>query len=287
MNKKIGIIGDGYVGNTIKQIFSCLDLIIYDIKFYSDNEFKYTNSSTLLTNKFSKLKDCDFVFICVQTPEKEDGRCDTSIVVQSLQNLNELKFKGIAVIKSTVEPTFTKTANDLRLCDFDIVFAPEFAGENKYYSKHAFLSNCLASEFFIFGGPHRATSKLVSLYQTILGPEKKYIQCEDPTEAELMKYINNSFFAVKVGFCNEIYDLCLKLGVDYNKVRELWNLDPRNTPDFSCVFEDNRGFGGKCLPKDAKALASICCKFGVPSKIIDATISSNNELRKKNGTKTP
>lgn len=70
----------------------------------------------------------------------------------------------------------------------------------------------------------------------------------------MAKYMENTFFATKVTFCNQFYDLCLAMDVDYNKVRETWLLDPRIGRSHTFVYPDNRGYGGSCLPKDTAAI---------------------------------
>jgi len=278
---KIGIIGYGYVGKSIESFFiSNVDTIIYDNKFNGGDSYLYFDSTkNVFTNNFDLLKDCDFVFICVPTPESADGSCDTSIVTSCLEDLYKIKYKGIVIIKSTVPVGFTDGTSDKY--KFSIVFSPEFAGENKYISNHKFLKDIKESQFFIFGGNPLDTHKAVQLFQSIGGPEKKYIEC-DAKSAEMMKLMNNSFFALKVAFCNEMFDICNAYGLYYSKVRELWLLDPRNTPDFTLVFEDNRGFGGKCFPKDISSLINVAKKEDADSLILEAAKKSNNKVRNKN-----
>jgi UDPglucose 6-dehydrogenase len=96
--------------------------------------------------------------------------------------------------------------------------------------------------------------KLLKFIHQLLGPSKTY-RVTDPINAELAKYMVNTHLALKVPYCNEMYDLCNKLGTNYYEVRDLWLLDPRTTKSHTAVFTGERGFGGKCFPKDTKALA--------------------------------
>lgn len=91
------------------------------------------------------------------------------------------------------------------------------------------------------------------MYQSIFTSEL-IINIVTPGEAEMAKYMENTFFATKVTFCNQFYDLCLAMDVDYNKVRETWLLDPRIGRSHTFVYPDNRGYGGSCLPKDTAAI---------------------------------
>ena len=95
----------------------------------------------------------------------------------------------------------------------------------------------------------------------------------------MAKYMENEFYATKVAFCNELYDICESVDVDWNEVRELWLSDPRLHRMHTAVFKDNRGFGGKCLPKDVRALVSIADKNNCNSLLLRGVLSSNKEVR--------
>lgn len=87
---------------------------------------------------------------------------------------------------------------------------------------------------------------------------------------------------MKVAYCNEIYDLCEKLGTNYYEVRDLWLLDPRTTKSHTAVFTDERGFGGKCFPKDTKALVKLGDKVGINLEILKSVLDSNEKQLNKN-----
>lgn len=66
--------------------------------------------------------------------------------------------------------------------------------------------------------------------------------------------MENCFLATKLTFCNEFFDIAKELDVDYNQLREIWLLDTRIGRSHTFVYNDNRGFGGACLPKDLAAM---------------------------------
>ena len=99
-------------------------------------------------------------------------------------------------------------------------------------------------------------------------------------EAEIVKYMENTFFATKITYCQEMYDLCERVGADWNTVREGWLADPRINPMHTAVFRNDRGFGGKCLPKDTNAMAEYMRKNGVEPIVLDAVLKKNKEFRK-------
>ena len=115
----------------------------------------------------------------------------------------------------------------------------------------------------------------------ITGPSKTY-RVTDTVSAELAKYVTNTYLALKVGFVNEMYDLCEKSGTSWNEVRDLWLLDPRTNKSHTAVFVNERGFGGKCLPKDTKALVQYANKIYINLRILKSVLSSNEIQLKKN-----
>jgi UDPglucose 6-dehydrogenase len=130
------------------------------------------------------------------------------------------------------------------------------------------------------GGPKHITSQILGFFKKILGAEAKHFQT-DSTTAELVKYMENSFLATKVTFCNEFHDIAKSFNVDYNELRELWLLDGRMGRSHTVVFEDNRGFGGKCLPKDVNALVKAAIKAGANPKLLKSVLEVNEGFRSR------
>ena len=114
-----------------------------------------------------------------------------------------------------------------------------------------------------------------------MGPVKQYRQT-DATTAEIVKYWENTFYALKVTFVNEMYEICKAFGVDFYEARDLWILDPRLNPMHTMVFEHNRGFGGKCFPKDVNALVQASKKAGYSPKLLETMLKVNEKFRKLN-----
>ena len=104
-------------------------------------------------------------------------------------------------------------------------------------------------------------------------------------EAEMAKYMANAFLAVKVIFANEVYDLCQRLRIPYSAVREMVGADARIGASHLRVFDAGyRGYGGKCLPKDSKALLDLARASGVPMEVLAAADRANNALHRTAGT---
>ena len=87
--------------------------------------------------------------------------------------------------------------------------------------------------------------------------------------------MENAFLAVKVTFCNEFYDIAKACGVDYDQLREIWLMDTRINRSHTFVYDENRGYGGSCSPKDMLAIQSIAEELGSQSDIIDAVVKKN------------
>ena len=93
--------------------------------------------------------------------------------------------------------------------------------------------------------------------------------------------MENSYLATKVTFVNEMYEICQKLGANWIKVREGWALDPRVERSHTAVFKNNRGFGGKCLPKDISALIAISKRNNYQPKFLQEVVKSNARFRRE------
>ncbi len=224
----IGIIGYGWVGKAIKDLFK--DAIIYDPWAGLDKPEAFT---------------CDYIFICVPTPATEDGALDCSIVEESIKRC---KPGANIIIRSTVNPGF---------CDsiplpirYYVVMQPEYLGET---TAHPLLDET-KRQFLILGGDPGVRRNVIELYQHVYNANITIRQVTN-YEAEVIKLSENRAIAFKVAQCQELYDACLKNGVDYYTIRDaVYGDDPRFNLWFTMVYPDNRGFSSsKCLSKDVPA----------------------------------
>lgn len=299
---KIGIIGYGYVGKAMANLFQDnYDVVVYDVVNESgcgmpsvSNKHRILYGDELRTkipkvgaghmlmvpvepsDGVQKMRDeintCDLAVICVPTPRREDGRCDVQYVHQVMEWLNVTDI----LLKSTVDVGVTDS-----LCmkyGKRVVFSPEYCGESTYWTPYAFHTDIKETPFFIFGGHKYDCSRMIDYFMPVCGPTKKY-NITDARTAEMVKYMENTFFATKIAYCYEISEVCAKLGVDYNTARELWLLDPRINPMHTAVFDSNdRPFGGKCLPKDLSALVTRAREVGYEAKLLQEVLDTNDRL---------
>ena len=245
---EIGIVGLGHVGTAMQEIFP--EAYIYD----EPKKFGTRGGLNL----------CDVAFICVPTPQAKDGSCDTSIVEEVISWAE----CDILCIRSTIPVGFTDEM--CKKYNKKVCFQPEYYGETKNHP----LASLASRSWITLGGEDAVVNKVVEVYQTVYTADA-LINIVDSKTAELAKYMENCYLATKVTFCNEFYDVAEKLGVNYNKLRETWLLDPRINRSHTFVYPDNRGFGGSCLPKDTSAFVYQCDKHGVDSTLIRAAIKKN------------
>ena len=116
---------------------------------------------------------------------------------------------------------------------------------------------------------------VIQAYQSVFTSEL-IINIVEARTAELAKYMENCYLATKVTFCNEFYDIANAFGVDYNQLRETWLLDPRIGRSHTFVYENARGFGGNCLPKDISAIVYQAEQLGVNCGLLNNVIRRNN-----------
>lgn len=291
MNKdKVAIIGYGYVGKAMHKIFP--DAYIYDTRYVKrDEEYGESFLTEVIDAEAKKLgipmnvakretinKECGLAIICVPTPMQETNSefkpVDTSIVEEVVNWLNT----PLILIKSTVPPT--TVAYLVRETDKNICFSPEYVGEGKYWiSEHKYMSptDPRTHEFQIIGGDPKVAEQICNYFVRRLGPEKFYYLISS-LEAEIIKYMENCWGAVKVIFAQEFYELCKALGASWIKVREGWALDNRVERMHTAVFVDARGFGGKCYPKDLNGIVAFADSIGLDMSLIKTVLRKNAKI---------
>lgn len=266
--EKIGIVGYGYVGKAIAELLKeHYELKVYDPLFNSSQ----SNEKIKFADKIEGLSDCILGIVCVPTPEGKDGECDLSLIEEAVSRLST----PVILIKSTIEPGTTEKLK--RKTGKRIVFSPEHIGESKYWNPY-FNNDMKATPFVILGGDKEDRQYVYDILLPILGPTKTYFQTTS-ANAEMIKYLGNCFFATKVTFVNEMYNICKAVGADWDEVREGWLLDPRVEKMHTAVFPKNRGFGGKCFPKDLSALISASRKAGYNAELLEEVRRTNNKFR--------
>jgi UDPglucose 6-dehydrogenase len=262
---KIGIIGNGFVGSATKLLGNkYVETHVYDI---------LPEKCCPIGTNLNDIINCDLIFICVPTPMKPDGSCGLKYVDSVMDNLNQLNVNLDKVILRSTVPVGT--------CNkYGVHFMPEFLTEKNWEYD---VSNQID---WIIGLSENSkiTFKIDKLffYAKIAGKlvNNPVIHYSCTEEAELCKYVRNTFLATKISYFCEIEEFCGKLGINFNNVRKISTLDTRIGNSHSNVpgHDGKRGFGGICLPKDIKSLQYQYSEKGVKSPILDSVITRNETV---------
>jgi len=265
----IGIIGQGFVGSAVREGMKNY----YDVFAFDKDPSKFSNSLGI----FGVVENTEVTFLCVPTPMKKSGECDLGILGSALNEIAEcvkaLNKPGyIVVIKSTIPPGTTETLNSL-YPSLDIVFNPEFLTEANAVEDYKNQNR------IIVGGERPGSTKVKAIFAKAF-PKVPIIKTSS-TIAETIKYVTNTFLAMKVSYANEIFQLCQALNVDYDKVIEYARYDDRlGNSHWSVPGPDGDfGFGGHCFPKDIAALQFVAKNLNVDSTMLTASINKNNLVR--------
>jgi len=261
---KVGIIGLGFVGGATSRAFAqYADVKVYD---------KYKNIGSL-----KEVADQDIVFVCVPTPMKTDGTCNTDIVEGVLRDLDLYcpNPDREVVIKSTCPPRFFKRIQEAYPHAGMLIFNPEFLT-----ARTADL-DFIQSPRFIFGVqfPHRFKARTLDLFESRFpGTPLRVMHWE---EASLVKYGCNVFFTVKLSFFNELAQVAEKLHMDFpTVVNEILQDGRIGRSHFQVPGHDgDKGWGGVCFPKDNRAFSAFAKELLINSHMADAAWQVNQEVR--------
>jgi len=265
---RIGVIGNGFVGKATNQL-KCKDI---EVLSYDINPDACFPPGTVLRD----LLACEIVFVSVPTPMGRDGSCHLNIVKTVLRDLEEIRFDGFVVLRSTVP---VGTSDDLQC-----YFMPEFLTEKNY------IADFINNKDWIFGTLGADSAKDALFEAAIrelfrLAVQNGCIKYDNlhfmkNREAEMVKMFRNCYLATKVAFCNEMYEFCGKLGVDYETVRGVAANDDRILHSHTRVpgHDGRRGFGGTCFPKDTASLRHEMAKAGMVPYVMGAIIVRNENV---------
>ncbi|HEY3962791.1 MAG TPA: UDP-glucose/GDP-mannose dehydrogenase family protein [Gaiellaceae bacterium] len=287
---KVGIFGAGWVGVVTGACFAELghtvvirDVVPEKIEALRAGTvpFHETDVQALLERNGERLQftldvadiaDCEFLFVCVDTPPTYSGDADLSRVWTVVDELPELSGHPILVMKSTV-PVGTgdkiRLGLDQRGLDH-VGYAsnPEFLAEG-----HAVRDFMQPDRIVIGAFAVEDADAVATLYSSIDAP---VVRC-DVNSAEMIKLAANAFLMTRISFINEIANVCEATGADVVKVAEGVGLDKRLGPHF---LRAGIGYGGSCFPKDSLALKQLASNSGYHFQLLAAVIEVN-ELQKR------
>lgn len=258
---KIGIIGLGFVGDAIrKNVTSYASVTCID----TDPKKGFQIAT------YDDILECEGIFVCVPSPAKEDGSCDSSILESVLKNLKD--YKGVIISKVTATPdVYSKLADQYP----NLVYSPEFLTANN-------ADNDYASEtWVIIGGSTKAYQHEAARIIRETKPTLDSVSYCTIQEASMIKYLINSFLATKVVFMNEMASLAGKTGCNWDHMRECISMDKRiGTTHMQVPGPDGfYGFGGHCFPKDTSAILKYAESLDVNLNTLREAVKKNTFLR--------
>ena len=263
---KIGVIGNGFVGSAL----------IHGFVLHTEEIYVFDKDPHRATHSMKQLVDnSNIIFICVPTPMFESGECDLSIIEEVIEELSlyqDIKDKVI-VIKSTVVPgTIEELAR--KNPEMNFVFNPEFLTERK--ARLDFINTAR----IILGSDKISASEAVENLYRARFPHTKIIKTDFAT-AQLIKYMANCFFATKVSFMNEMFQVCAAINADWTTAVNGFISDGRIGNSHIDVpgHDGDFGFGGKCFPKDINAMIKRAEEIGVDPRVMKAAWEKNKEVR--------
>ena len=222
---------------------------------------------TFTTDILGAVRNAGIVFLCLPTPQGDDGSADLSYIETVAKQIGEHLVPGTVVVNKSTVPVGSSTlvAQWLNRDDVFVVSNPEFLRQGT--ALHDFLH---PNRIVVGGDDVEAVEKVASLYAGVDAPVLQM----NAASAEALKYAANSFLATKLTFVNAIADICELVGADIFDVVEGLGMDPRIGREF---LNPGPGWGGSCFPKDTRALVSIASKSGYNFALLRGVIETNDQ----------
>jgi len=301
---RLSIIGSGYVGTTVAACFADLGHEVVNVDI--DEEIVTTindgnapiheagldeliaahagpegTGRLRATTDYEAVLDTDVTFLCLPTPQNDDGSIDLSIMEAAATQLGEtLAAKSdwhTVVVKSTVVPGSTedtitpileaesgKTAGEA----FGVGMNPEFLREGTA------VDDFLNPDKVVLGADDdRALADIHEVFDPLVEAADAPVVETDTRTAEMIKYANNAFLASKISLINDIGNICKEFGVDAYEVADAIGLDDRIGEQF---LRSGVGFGGSCFPKDVSAIISAAEAQGYEPPVLNAAVDLND-----------
>jgi UDPglucose 6-dehydrogenase len=269
LDTNIGVIGNGFVGAAVRYGFGSQTGCDATIRVYDKDKSKSLNTLE------ETINESDIIFLSVPTPSNLDGSIHIGILESVLTDIDSVHNENdnVILIRSTVTPGTTQSLQD-KFPNLSLVFNPEFLTERS--AKFDFINQARV----ILGGRKADTEKVAALYRSRFGEALSIIETNTET-AEMIKYMNNCFFATKVSFMNEMYDIANKCGVEWNTAIDGFVGDGRIGHSHLAVPgpDGKRGFGGSCFPKDVQALLQFGQQLGVELNTLKGAWDTNLNVR--------
>ncbi len=288
----IGVVGVGYVGLTtgaclahIGHTVVCGDVDAEKINRLRNGEIPIVEeglteivSEGISTGRLEFVvgatevaERSDIVFLCVPTPQDDDGSADLSFIEAASAEIGPVLRKGAIVVNKSTVPVGTTVVVDevIQRSDIAVVSHPEFLREGTA------VNDFLHPDRLVVGADDRsAAEKVAALYESI----DTQVIITDAASAETIKYAANGFLAMKISFVNAVAAMCEAVGADVVDVVEGIGSDRRIGREF---LRPGPGWGGSCFPKDSHALVHVAASHGYDFSMMRGVIAVNDEQRER------
>jgi UDPglucose 6-dehydrogenase len=260
---RVGIIGCGVIGGALRKACIAKDI---DVVAYDPNKLGMQDRSL--------IGSTDLVFLCLPTPTVNGTQLLVALD-STLKWLQEEKYQGPVVIRSTVLPGTTKSLQG-EYPELKLAHCPEFLTAATPFE------DLIKQPVVLVGACKPDVARDVMAFWQLFD-KKIPVQVGLTNETEMAKYIHNCFLATKVSFFNDIYELCQSLGIKYkNAVGGAIAVGQIGKGHTNVPGPDGEGgYGGMCFPKDMNALAELCEQSEIHAETIRGAIEGNKRRRSK------
>ncbi len=285
---QVAVIGTGYVGlasgaclSSLGHNVVCLDIDDAKISLLRNGQIPIVENGlselvaagvaaktlAFTTDINEAIPFADVVFLCLPTPQDEDGSADLSYVEKAVEDIRGVLQQGAIVVNKSTVPVGTadRVKRILNRDDVGVVSNPEFLRQGS--AVNDFLH---PSRVVIGGDDESAVNTVADLYAGVNAPILKM----RTASAEALKYAANAFLATKLTFINAMADICEAVGADIFDVATGIGMDPRIGSD---MLRAGPGWGGSCFPKDTRALVSIAADGGYDFALLRGVIETNDQ----------
>ncbi len=289
---RIAVIGTGYVGLTTGACFAhlghhvvCADIDVDKVKRLQAGDVPIHEAGmdelvreglesgrlSFVVESAGAVGDADFVYLCVPTPQSDDGSVDLRHLKAAAAEISAHIGHGAVVVnKSTVPVGSTLLVEEaMNRPDIAVVSNPEFLREGTA------IDDFLNPDRVVIGADQPAVAdRVAELHRGIGAP----VMITDPASAETIKYAANAFLATKLSFVNTIAAVCEAVGADVGDVLAAMGQDQRIGAEF---LVPGPGWGGSCLPKDTRAIISMAEDAGYDFSLMRGVLKANDEQFKR------
>lgn len=291
---KVAVAGTGYVGLVLGVVLgnvghevTCVDTIEEKVNMMKSGKSpiyeagleelmeKGKEQIEYTTDYKSAYKDADVIFICVGTPEKEDGSANLEYIFNVSRQIAENMKDGTTVVLRSTVPIGTNDEVEKFIKDivgtskkFNVVSNPEFLAQGT-----AVRDTMYGSRLVIGAENDESKEIMLKVYKPLTeDPYNQPVVFMNRRSSEMVKYASNDFLALKISYINEIANLCEELGANIEDVTKGMSYDSRIGSKF---LNAGIGYGGSCFPKDTKALHWLSKQKDSELKTIKACIEVN------------